>query len=43
MIIKANAQNDPEIVKLQARIATINANLASQKKSLDDRHAAVGY
>ena len=39
--IKAAAQNDPEIVNLQARIATIKANLAAQKKSLDDKYAAL--
>lgn len=39
--IKANIQNDPEIAKLQARIATIKANLAAQKKSLDDQYAAL--
>lgn len=39
--IKADAQNDPEIAKLQARIATIKANLAAQKKSLDDKYAAL--
>ena len=42
MIIKTNTQNDPEVVQLQARISTINANLASQKKSLDERYASVG-
>lgn len=39
--IKADIQNDPEIAKLQARIATIKANLAAQKKSLDDKYAAL--
>ena len=39
--IKVAAQNDPEIAKLQARIATIKANLAAQKKSLDDQYAAL--
>lgn len=39
--IKADSQNDPEIAKLQARIATIKANLAAQKKSLDDKYAAL--
>lgn len=39
--IKADAQNDPEIAKLQARIATIKANLAAQKKSLDDQYDAL--
>ena len=39
--IKTDAQNDPEIAKLQARIATIKANLAAQKKSLDDQYAAL--
>src|SRR5699024_8581943 len=39
--IKADIQNDPEIAKLQARIATIKANLAAQKKSLDDQYAAL--
>lgn len=39
--IKAETQNDPEIAKLQARIATIKANLAAQKKSLDDKYAAL--
>lgn len=39
--IKADAQNDPEIAKLQARIATIKANLAAQKKSLDDKYVAL--
>ena len=39
--IKADTQNDPEIAKLQARIATIKANLAAQKKSLDDKYAAL--
>lgn len=39
--IKVDAQNDPEIAKLQARIATIKANLAAQKKSLDDQYAAL--
>lgn len=37
MITKTSTQNDPEIVKLQARIATIKANLAAQKKRLDDQ------
>lgn len=39
--IKADIQNDPEIAKLQARIATIKANLAAQKKSLDDKYTAL--
>lgn len=39
--IKADIQNDHEIAKLQARIATIKANLAAQKKSLDDKYAAL--
>ena len=39
--IKDDAQNDPEIAKLQNRIATIKANLAAQKKSLDDQYAAL--
>lgn len=39
--IKVDVQNDPEIAKLQARIATIKANLAAQKKSLDDQYAAL--
>lgn len=39
--VKVDAQNDPEIAKLQARIATIKANLAAQKKSLDDQYAAL--
>lgn len=39
--IKADAQKDPEIAKLQARIATIKDNLAAQKKSLDDQYAAL--
>lgn len=39
--IKTDAQNDPEIAKLQARIATIKASLAAQKKSLDDQYAAL--
>lgn len=39
--IKSDIQNDPEIAKLQARIATIKANLAAQKKSLDDKYAAL--
>lgn len=39
--IKADIQNNPEIAKLQARIATIKANLAAQKKSLDDKYAAL--
>ena len=39
--IKAETQNDPEIAKLQARIATIKVNLAAQKKSLDDKYAAL--
>ena len=39
--IKAETQNDPEIAKLQDRIATIKANLAAQKKSLDDQYAAL--
>lgn len=39
--IKADAQNDPEIAKLQARIATIKANLAAQKKSLGEKYAAL--
>ena len=39
--IKTDAQNDLEIAKLQARIATIKANLAAQKKSLDDQYAAL--
>ena len=39
--IKADIQNDPEIAKLQARIATIKANLTAQKKSLDDKYAAL--
>lgn len=39
--IKADTQIDPEIAKLQDRIATIKANLAAQKKSLDDQYAAL--
>ena len=39
--IKVDAQNDPEIAKLQARIDTIKANLDAQKKSLDDKYAAL--
>ena len=39
--IKAETQNDPEITKLQDRIATIKANLAAQKKNLDDQYAAL--
>lgn len=39
--IKSDIPNDPEIAKLQARIATIKANLAAQKKSLDDQYAAL--
>lgn len=41
MIIKANTQNEPKVVKLQVRIVTIKASLAVRKKSLDDRYAAL--